>query len=63
MQLMKKTYTILLYAMCVLALAWSLPWLYDLVLPEAVSDPYVAFSPVSQRMIVTQRDGDRQNIF
>ncbi|MDE6654494.1 MAG: DUF4857 domain-containing protein [Muribaculaceae bacterium] len=60
---MKKTYTILLYAMCVLALAWSLPWLYDLVLPEAVSDPYVAFSPVSQRMIVTQRDGDRQNIF
>ncbi len=60
---MKKAYTILLYALCVIALAWALPWLYDLVLPEAVSDPYVSFSPVSHRMILTERDGERQNIF
>lgn len=61
--MIKKAYTILLYALCVLALAWALPWLYDLVLPEAISDPYVAFSPVSHRIIVTKRDGDRHTIF
>lgn len=60
---MKKAYTILLYALCTLALAWALPWLYDLVFPQATADPFVSYSPVADCLIVSERTDDGQEIY
>lgn len=54
---MRKAYIILLYATAVVALSWFLPWLYGMLLPEGVSDPFVAFSPVSGEFVVSEGSG------
>lgn len=56
---MKKAYNILLVALGVLVLSWFLPWLYGVVFPVGGSDPFVAWSPVSDRMIVSENGGDK----
>lgn len=61
---MKKAYTILLTALCVLILSWFLPWLYSLILPVSANDPFVACSPLNNEMIVSQHGTqDKAEIF
>ncbi len=61
--IMKKIYIIMLYATAVVALAWFLPWLYGMLLPEGVSDPFVSYSPVSDTFVVTEGLGADLRIF
>ncbi len=51
--IMKKAYIIFMSAMSVMALAWFLPWLYDLAFPSAASEPFVAYSPVADDFVVS----------
>lgn len=61
--MMKRTYDIMLCVLNVLALAWFLPWLGNLVFPQAAIDPFVSFSPVSGQMIIADNRGDTQRLF
>ncbi len=54
---MKHAYKIFLTALCILVLAWFLQWLYSLLFPVAVSDPFVAYSPISDCFIVSEPGG------
>lgn len=58
---MKKAYNILLIALGIVVLSWFLPWLYSIVFPSAASDPFIAYSPVNDRMIVSET-GDDKNL-
>lgn len=53
---MKKAYAIVLVALSVIVLSWFLPWLYSIVFPVGGSDPFIAYSPVSNRLIVSTLD-------
>ncbi|MCM1504819.1 MAG: DUF4857 domain-containing protein [Muribaculum sp.] len=55
---MKTAYKIALVAVSIMVLSWFLPWLYSLILPETSYDPFVAYSPVSDTFIITERVGD-----
>ncbi|MCM1355090.1 MAG: DUF4857 domain-containing protein [Staphylococcus sp.] len=57
---MKKAYSILLVILSVIVLSWFLPWLYSIVFPTGVSDPFIAYSPISDKMIVSET-GDGKN--
>jgi len=55
---MKTAYKIFLTALSIAVLSWFLPWLYSIVFPVGVSDPFVAYSPISDSFIVSEnRDG------
>lgn len=61
---MKTAYKTAFIAVSVVVLSWFVPWLYSLVLPDGYSDPFVAYSPVSDSFIVSERtDTDEQRIF
>lgn len=47
-----------LISLCVIVLSWFLPWLYSIVFPTGGSDPFVAYSPVSNRFIVSKNSAD-----
>ncbi len=51
---MKKAYIVILVALSVIVLSWFLPWLYSIIFPVGVSDPFIAYSPVSRQMIVSE---------
>ena len=51
---MKKSYIVILVALSVIVLSWFLPWLYSIIFPVGVSDPFIAYSPVSRQMIVSE---------
>lgn len=51
---MKKTYLIILISLSIFILSWFLPWLYSLLLPVGVNDPFVACSPLNNEIIVSQ---------
>lgn len=51
---MKKAYIVILVALSVVVLSWFLPWLYSIIFPVGVSDPFIAYSPVSRQMIVSE---------
>lgn len=51
---MKKAYTVLLIALSIVVLSWFLPWLYSLAFPVGGLDPFIAYSPVSGKMIVSE---------
>lgn len=53
---MKKAYAIVLVALSVIVLSWFLPWLYSIVFPVGGSDPFIAYSPVSNQLIVSTLD-------
>lgn len=56
---MKTAYKIFLTALSIAVLSWFLPWLYSLVFPVGGSDPFVAYSPISNSFIVsTTGEGD-----
>ena len=59
---MKKAYTILLVALSVVVLSWFLPWLYSLLFPVGTSDPFIAYSPINDRMIVSERTGEKESV-
>lgn len=59
---MKKAYTILLVTLSVIVLSWFLPWLYSLLFPVGASDPFIAYSPISDRMIVSERTGEKESV-
>lgn len=42
--------------MAIIGLSWFLPWLYDFLLPVNDSQPFVAYSPVAEKMIFTMRE-------
>ncbi|MBR5743726.1 MAG: hypothetical protein IKX94_00185, partial [Muribaculaceae bacterium] len=52
---MKKISTIFLYALAVAALAWALPWLFNLLLPDGAKVPYINYSPLSEEFIATDK--------
>lgn len=54
---MKTVYQIFLTALSVLILSWFLPWIYGLLFPVAVNDPFVAYSPLTDTFIVSESGG------
>ncbi|MDE6491046.1 MAG: DUF4857 domain-containing protein [Muribaculaceae bacterium] len=54
---MKTASHILLTVMAIIGLSWFLPWLYDFMFPVNDRQPFVAYSPVAEKMIFTLRDG------
>ena len=52
---MKKLSTIFLYALAVVSLAWALPWLFNLLLPDGAKVPYINYSPLSHEFIATDK--------
>ena len=61
---MKTAYKSAFVAVSVVVLSWFIPWLYSLALPEGYSDPFVAYSPLSDSFIVSERAGtDEFRIF
>lgn len=54
---MKTLSRIILIAISTIVLSWALPWLYGYIFPSATSDPFVSFSPVNNRFIVSTSDG------
>lgn len=54
---MKTAYKVFLIALSILILSWFLPWLYSLVFPAGVSDPFVAYSPVTDSFIISEPGG------
>ncbi len=58
---MKKAHKLLLILISVIVLVWVIPVLYCLIIPDKNRDPFVAWSPVSNRFIVsmpTEGKGD-----
>lgn len=51
---MKKLYTVILVALSVIVLSWFLPWLYSIAFPVGGSDPFIAYSPVSHKFVVSE---------
>lgn len=56
---MKKAYTVLLVALSIIVLSWFLPWLYWIIFPVGGSDPFIAYSPVSGQMIVSEMGDEK----
>lgn len=54
---MKTSCKIFLTALCIVILSWFLPWLYAIVFPAASSDPFVAYSPLTDSFIVSEPGG------
>ncbi|MDE6394565.1 MAG: DUF4857 domain-containing protein, partial [Duncaniella sp.] len=54
---MKTAYKVFLIALSILILSWFLPWLYSIVFPAGVSDPFVAYSPVTDSFIISESGG------
>lgn len=54
---MKTVYQIILTALSVLILSWFLPWIYGLIFPVGVTDPFVAYSPITDSFIVSEAGG------
>ncbi len=51
---MKKAYSIFLIAAGIIILSWFLPWLYSIIFPASVNDPFIAWSPVNDSFIVSE---------
>ena len=54
---MKTAYKVFLTALSILILSWFLPWLYSIVFPAGASDPFIAYSPVTDSFIVSESGG------
>lgn len=50
---MKRLYYIILTALSIAALSWVLPWVVELCFPNPVTDPFVGYSPVNDRLIIS----------
>lgn len=59
---MKKAYIILLISLSVIVLSWFLPWLYSILFPIGSYDPFIAYSPVSGQMIVSERGDGKESL-
>lgn len=55
---MRTVYRVVLIFLSIVVLSWFLPWLYTLMLPSGVSDPFVAYSPISGSFIVSSHGDD-----
>lgn len=60
---MKKVYTIFLTILGIAALAWFLPWLYGLSFPIGGSEPFVSFSPLNNKFVVSENADDDIDIY
>lgn len=60
---MKKVYNVVLIALSVIVLSWFLPWLYSIILPAGASDPFVAYSPINDKLIVSELGNDDTHIY
>ena len=54
---MKTAYNVFLTALCIIVLSWFLPWLYFIIFPQGGSDPFVAYSPVTDTFIISEAGG------
>lgn len=50
---MKRTHYILFFLLSTAVLSWALPWLYSLCFSEHDREPFVSYSPLRDRFIVT----------
>ena len=57
---MKKIYYLVLTVLSIAVLSWVLPWLYNLCLPVRQPDPFVSYSPVNDKFIVSMPSDDRK---
>ena len=64
---MKKTHYILFFLLSTAILSWVLPWLYSLCFSQRDREPFVSYSPLVDRFIVTDfnavSDNDEPVIF
>lgn len=54
---MKTAYQIFLTGLSIIILSWFLPWIYGLLFPVAASDPFVAYSPLTDSFIISESGG------
>lgn len=50
---MKRFYYILVTLLATAVLSWVLPWLLSLCFPQNIADPFVSWSPINDRFIVS----------
>ena len=50
---MKRFYYILVTLLATAVLSWVLSWLLSLCFPQNISDPFVSWSPINDRFIVS----------
>lgn len=53
---MKRIYYILLTLLSIAVLSWVLPWLVTLCFPYSASEPFVGYSPINDRIVVSVHD-------
>lgn len=58
---MKRIYYIVVTTLSITVLSWVLPWLLSMCFPQNMSDPFVSWSPVNDRFIVSMPAGDEQD--
>lgn len=63
---MKRLYYIVLTFLAIAVMSWMLPWLLSLCFPHNTSDPFVSWSPIIDRFVVSipaENDKDDPEIF
>lgn len=61
---MKRIYNIVILLLSAIVLSWVLPWLYNLCFTTTSKDPFVGWSPVIDRFVVSfTDDNDKLEIF
>ncbi len=58
---MKKIYYLVFTALSIAVLSWVLPWLYNLCFPERQRDPFVSYSPINDKFIVSMYTDDNKS--
>lgn len=58
---MKRLYYIIVTVLGIFILSWVLPWLTSLCFPHNQADPFVSWSPISERLIVSMPLADGQD--
>ncbi len=53
---MKTASHIFIITLSIIVLNWFLPWLCSYLLPVAGSEPYLAYSPISNGFVVSEQD-------
>ncbi len=57
---MKTISRVFIVALSIAVLSWFLPWLYSFMLPDGGNEPYLAYSPIADRWIVSETNDDKQ---
>lgn len=60
---MRKISTVILFLTAICALAWFLPFIYSVASPSPSSEPFLSFSPIADKWIITQKDSTDKVVY